>query len=98
MADEVGRHARQVVGQIVLEIRHHSPLLGQGGGTCLNVPFLYPVLYPLLYPSFLSDNQRVGGKNVRNDYQRGRASRTPSGSRQTTITSISSWRSSGTSV
>jgi hypothetical protein len=24
MADEVGRHARQVVGEIVVEIRHHS--------------------------------------------------------------------------
>src|SRR5215470_13493500 len=40
MADEVGRHARQVVGQIVEEIRHHSLLLGQERGTCLNVPFL----------------------------------------------------------
>src|SRR5262245_1011088 len=60
MADEVGRHARQVVGQIVEEIRHHSLLLGQGGGTCLNVPFLYPVLYPLLYPPFLSDKMAFG--------------------------------------
>ena len=52
MADEVGRHDRQVVGQIVEEIRHHSLLLGQERGTCLNVPFLYPILYPLLYPPF----------------------------------------------
>jgi len=30
MADEVGRHARQVVGQIVVEIRDDSVLLGPG--------------------------------------------------------------------
>ena len=52
MADEVGRHARQVVGQIVVEIRDDSPLLGLWRGTSLNVPCLYPVLYPLLYPPF----------------------------------------------
>jgi len=55
MADEVGRHARQVVGQIVLEIRADSVLVGPEGGTSVNVPSLYPCLYPLLYPPFVSD-------------------------------------------
>ena len=32
MADEVGRHARQVVGEIVLEIRDHSVLVGTEKG------------------------------------------------------------------
>jgi hypothetical protein len=57
MVDEVGRRARQVVGQIVEEIRHHSLLLVAETGTSLNVPSLYPCLYPLLYPSFISDSE-----------------------------------------
>ena len=55
MADEVGRHARQVVGQIVLEIRYQSLLLEAHVGTSLNVPLMYPLMYPLLYPLFLLD-------------------------------------------
>jgi hypothetical protein len=55
MADEVGRHARQVVGQIVEEIRDHSLLSGPKEGTSLNVPSLYPCLYPRMYPSWISD-------------------------------------------
>jgi hypothetical protein len=55
MATEVGRQARQVVGEIVLEIRDDSILLELKRGTCLNVPVMYPRMYPLMYPLFLSD-------------------------------------------
>src|SRR5689334_2111282 len=53
MAVEVGRQARQVVGKIVLGIRHDSILLGLKTGTSLNVPLMYPLMYPLLYPLFV---------------------------------------------
>lgn len=49
MADEVGRHARQVVGQIVLGIRHRRLLLESQTGTSLNVLAIYGCLYYRTY-------------------------------------------------
>jgi hypothetical protein len=64
MADEVGRHARQVVGQIVLEIRDHSLRSGPKRGTCLNVPSLYPCLSPSMYPSFYRTSSELAVLDV----------------------------------
>src|SRR5215207_4193073 len=58
MAVEVGRHARQVVGEIVLEIRYHSISSGLKRGTSLSVPLMYCSYVPSVVPP-ISIGQRM---------------------------------------